>query len=197
MKLIVGLGNPGKEYEKTRHNVGFRVADLLAGKLQIDFDRSKFKGDYASASVDDGKGEKVELLIVKPQTFMNLSGEAVLGFSGFYKIPLEDIFAVSDDVCLPVGSLRIRAGGSDGGQKGLKDISRRLGSQQYPRLRVGVGGRETGREHPPADLAGHVLSRFSASEEEILRNSVSDAVDACLVWARKGIAAAMNQFNKG
>ena len=196
MKLIVGLGNPGKEYEKTRHNVGFRVLELLAGKVLTDFDRTKFKGEYATSSVEDSKGEKVELLLLKPQTFMNLSGEAVLGFSGFYKIGLDDIFVVSDDVCLQVGTLRIRAGGSDGGQKGLKDISRRLGSQQYPRLRVGVGGREVGREHPPADLAGHVLSRFSASEEEILRTALSDAADACLVWARKGISAAMNAYNK-
>jgi len=196
VKLIVGLGNPGKEYEKTRHNVGFRVLELLAGKLLTDFDRSKFKGEYATGSVDDSKGDKIELMLLKPQTFMNLSGEAVLGFSSFYKIGLEDILAVSDDVCLPVGTLRMRGGGSDGGQKGLKDISRRLGSQQYPRLRVGVGGREEGREHPPVDLAGHVLSRFSSSEEEILKKSLAEAADACLVWARKGISAAMNGFNK-
>ncbi len=197
MKLIVGLGNPGKEYEKTRHNVGFRVAEILAGKLLTRFDRSKFNAEYASGSVEDSKGEKVDVILLKPQTFMNLSGEAVIGFSGFYKVALEDIFVVSDDVCLPVGALRIRAGGSDGGQKGLKDISRRLGSQQYPRLRVGVGGRETGREHPPQDLAGHVLSRFSAQEEELLKKSLSEAADACVVWARKGISAAMNGFNKG
>jgi len=120
----------------------------------------------------------------------------VIGFSGFYKVPLENVFVVSDDVCLSVGTLRIRAGGSDGGQKGLKDISRRLGSQEYPRLRVGVGGREQGREHPPADLAGHVLSRFSSSEEEILQKVLQEAAEACLVWARKGISAAMNSFNK-
>jgi len=197
VKLIVGLGNPGKEYEKTRHNIGFRAVELLAGKLLTDFDRTKFKGEYATASTEDAKGEKVELILLKPQTFMNLSGEAVLGFSGFYKIGLDDILVVSDDVVLPVGVLRIRAGGSDGGQKGLKDISRRLGGQQYPRLRIGVGGREAGREHPPADLAGHVLSRFASVEEEILKTALADAADACLVWARKGIAAAMNGFNKG
>lgn len=196
VKLIVGLGNPGKEYEKTRHNVGFRVVEILAGKLLTSFDRTKFNAEYASGSVEDAKGDKVDILLLKPQTFMNLSGEAVIGFSGFYKVALDDIFVVSDDVCLPVGSLRIRAGGSDGGQKGLKDISRRLGSQQYPRLRVGVGGREEGREHPPADLAGHVLSRFSASEEELLRKTLQEAVDASLVWACKGISAAMNGYNK-
>src|SRR5882757_3686127 len=99
MKLIVGLGNPGKEYEKTRHNVGFRAVELLAGKLLTSFDRSKFSAEYASASVEDSKGEKTDVLLLKPQTYMNLSGEAVLGFSGYYKVALEDIFVVSDDVC--------------------------------------------------------------------------------------------------
>jgi PTH1 family peptidyl-tRNA hydrolase len=177
--------------------MGFRVADLLAAKLSATFDRAKFKGDYATASIDDAAGEHVDLLIVKPQTYMNLSGETVLGFSGFYKISLDEILVVSDDVNLALGSLRMRSGGSDGGQKGLKNISLRLGSQQYPRLRVGVGGREAGREHPPADLADHVLSRFVASEEEVLKTVLPQAVEACVVWVKKGIEAAMNEFNKG
>src|SRR5438046_5895165 len=140
MKLIVGLGNPGKEYDRTRHNVGFRVADLLSRKLSVDFDRTKFKGEYASATIEDGLGGRIDVLIVKPQMYMNLSGETVLNFSGFYKIPPEEILVVSDDVNLPLGSLRMRAGGSDGGQKGLRNISLRLGTQKYPRLRIGVGG---------------------------------------------------------
>ena len=185
MKLIVGLGNPGKEYEKTRHNVGFRVLDLLAGKLNASFDRTKFQAEYEQVRVAAKGGEDVDVLLVKPQTYMNLSGEAVLGFSGYYKVALEDILVVSDDVCLPVGILRMRAGGSDGGQNGLKDITRRLGSQEYPRLRVGVGGREAGREHPPVDLAGHVLSRFSAAEEEVLKLTLNDAVEACVTWVQK------------
>ncbi|HLX62256.1 MAG TPA: aminoacyl-tRNA hydrolase [Planctomycetota bacterium] len=197
MKLIVGLGNPGKEYERTRHNIGFRVADLLAGLVNEGFDRRKFKGEYADVLLDDLKGGKIELLIVKPQTFMNCSGEAVLGFSGYYKIELDDILVVSDDVNLPLGTLRMRSGGSDGGQKGLRDISLRLGSQNYARLRVGVGGREAGREHPPQDLAGHVLSRFASGEEEVLKKALPQAAEACLVWARKGASAAANLYNKG
>jgi PTH1 family peptidyl-tRNA hydrolase len=195
LKLIVGLGNPGKEYEKTRHNAGFRVLDALAEKVGASFDRAKFKGAYANGSTTDASGEKIELLLLKPLTFMNLSGEAVLGFGGFYKIGQGDILVVADDVCLPVGKLRMRGNGSDGGQKGLRDISRRLGSQDYARLRLGVGGREEGREHPPQDLAGHVLSRFSGAEEKAMDAAVAEAVEACLLWARKGLSAAMNTYN--
>jgi peptidyl-tRNA hydrolase, PTH1 family len=199
MKLIVGLGNPGKEYAKTRHNVGFRVLDLLAQRIGSDFDRSKFKGEYATGELpekwsgkasDDGK-----LLLVKPQTYMNLSGETVLGFSGFYKIAPADVLVVVDDVALAVGALRMRTGGSAGGHNGLKDIAARLGTQEFPRLRVGVGGRHAGAEQPPQDLAGHVLGKFSAAEEETLKGKLDLAADACFVWAGSGMEIAMNRFN--
>jgi len=199
MKLIVGLGNPGREYDRTRHNVGFRVLDILAERLKTSLDRNKFKAEYGSGELprppkdgdDDGK-----VLVVKPQTFMNLSGESVVGFSGFYKTGIEALLVVLDDVALPVGSLRIRRGGSDGGHNGLKNITLRLGSKEYARLRIGVGGRESGGMHP-ADLAGHVLSRFSSEEEEILKKQLDAAADAALVWAQDGIDAAMNTFNGG
>lgn len=196
MKLIVGLGNPGKEYARTRHNVGFRVIDRLSEKLGAPLDRSKFKGEYGTAELalgsdeDDGK-----LLLVKPQTYMNLSGETVVGFSGYFKIALKDILVVVDDVELPLGAIRMRREGSPGTHNGLKNISLRLGSNEYARLRLGVGGREAGAERQAQDLAGHVLSRFSEPEEEALKTKVDLAVDACIFWAQKGIDAAMNKYN--
>jgi PTH1 family peptidyl-tRNA hydrolase len=199
MKLIVGLGNPGGEYAKTRHNIGFRVLDILAQRLGSDFDRNKFKGEYASGDLPEKWSGKVtgdgKLLLVKPQTYMNLSGETVLGFSGFYKIAPADVLVVVDDVALAVGALRMRTGGSAGGHNGLKDIGVRLGTQEYPRLRVGVGGRHAGAEQPPRDLAGHVLGKFSAAEEEVLKEKLEQAADACLHWAGSGMEAAMNRFH--
>lgn len=201
MKLIVGLGNPGREYAKTRHNAGFRVLDLLAKRLGVGFERSKFKGDYASAVLaHDGKTEEAraeELWLVKPLTFMNLSGETVAGFCGYFKVGLADLLVVVDDVALALGRVRLRAGGSDGGHNGLRDISLRLGSQAYARLRVGIGGREAGADHQPDDLVDHVLSRFSAQEEELLEPRLEAAADACLCWAREGIEAAMSRYNAG
>jgi len=202
MQLIVGLGNPGAQYAKTRHNVGFRVMDRLAEKLGTSFDRTKFKGEYASASrpgrakKDDEDGENDgKLLLLKPQTLMNLSGEAVVSLAGYFKIGLFGILVVVDDVALPLGVLRMRRGGSDGGHNGLKDITRALGSQQYARLRIGVGGREQDAQRPAENLADHVLSRFSASEETVLAKAVETAAEASLFWSENGIEAAMNRFN--
>ncbi len=196
MKLIVGLGNPGRDYARTRHNVGFRVMDVLAGRLNIAFDRAKFKGDYAQGEMAGISGEDRRVLLVKPQTYMNLSGETVLGFAGYFKIGLAEILVTVDDVALPVGALRIRRGGSDGGHNGLKDITLRLCSQDYARLRVGVGGREQGGAHHPADLAGHVLSRFSAPEEELMVKRIELAAEACQCWAERGIDPVMNVYNE-
>ena len=197
MKLIVGLGNPGAQYAKTRHNIGFRVIDLLASKLSVQVDRNKFKGEYATAEQtgrlkdgDDGK-----LLLVKPQTFMNLSGETVVGFTGYYKVAVQDVLVIVDDVALPVGAIRMRRGGSDGGHNGLKDITRVLGTQDYARLRLGVGGRDANTERQPENLAGHVLGRFSQDEETVLAKSIDVACAASLHWAALGIEAAMNTFN--
>ena len=193
MKLIAGLGNPGKEYTKTRHNIGFRVLDVLASRLNTCFERSKFKGEYVSAACPPLQDE---LLLVKPQTFMNLSGETVLGFSGYFKVELVDLLVVVDDVALPLGVLRLRGGGSDGGHNGLRDITRRLGSQEYARLRVGVGGREEGVLRAPGNLADHVLGRFSTQDEDVLKEKLTTAAEASLFWAVHGIEAAMNKFNK-
>ena len=139
---------------------------------------------------EDGK-----LLLVKPQTFMNLSGETVVGFSGYFKIPLNGILVAVDDVALPVGAIRIRRGGSDGGHNGLKDITRAMGSQEYARLRLGVGGREENAQQQPENLASHVLGKFSQDEETLLEQSIKTAVDACLYWSVHGIEATMNRFN--
>lgn len=199
MKLIVGLGNPGREYVKTRHNAGFRVLDLLAEKCCAGFDRSKFKGLFANASLPEkGRSEELadrDLLLVKPQTFMNLSGETVLGLSGYFKVALSNLLVVVDDVALPLGQLRLRKGGSDGGHNGLKNITERLGASEYARLRVGIGGRDQNAEHPLGELTGHVLGRFSAEEELALEKALQLAVDACLLWAQSGIDAAMNKYN--
>jgi peptidyl-tRNA hydrolase, PTH1 family len=197
MKLIVGLGNPGREYAHTRHNIGFRVLDVLAGRLGTDFNRSKFHADYATGELgpEGGRGESVPLLLVKPQTFMNRSGEPVLGFSSYFKIELRDVLVVSDDVVLPLGRLRLRSDGSDGGHNGLKDIIQWLGTREFARLRVGVGGREEDAQHVPGSLAAHVLSRFSGEEEKVLARQLPAAADACECWVRQGIAAAMNKFN--
>jgi PTH1 family peptidyl-tRNA hydrolase len=199
MKLIAGLGNPGRDYAKTRHNAGFRVLDLLAGRLGEGFDRTQFKGEYARAAVpakwEKQLGSGGDLLLVKPQTYMNLSGETVQCFCGYYKIELPDLLVVVDDVALALGALRIRRGGSAGGHKGLKDIEQRLGSQDFARLRIGVGGRDAGAERPPEDLREHVLSRFSAAEEEVLKKSLELAADACLCWAGQGVEETMNRYN--
>ncbi|MFH0938266.1 MAG: aminoacyl-tRNA hydrolase [Planctomycetota bacterium] len=202
MKLIIGLGNPGREYSKTRHNVGFRVLDILAEQLGVAFDRNKFKGIYASATVPEQwqksslpSTKDSEILLVKPQTFMNLSGETAQCFCGYYKIELSSLLVVVDDVALPVGALRLRRNGSPGGHNGLKDITQRLSSQEFARLRIGVGGREEGTEQPAEDLRDHVLSRFSRTENELLKEKLKLAAACCLVWAGQGIADAMNSFN--
>jgi PTH1 family peptidyl-tRNA hydrolase len=194
VKLIVGLGNPGREYARTRHNVGFRVVDCLAKRLGIEIDRAKFKGEYAKGEWPSGGGDR-DVMVVKPQTYMNLSGETVIGFMGYFKIDLADLLVVVDDVALALGALRIRRGGSDGGHNGLKDITLRLGTQDYARLRVGVGGREAGAVHVPMDLADHVLSRFSEQEEKELAGKIELAADACQCWAEQGVEPAMNKYN--
>lgn len=200
MKLIVGLGNPGRSYEQTRHNAGFRVVDHLAMLLGASLDRKKFKAEYGEAALPSrNHGPKAgdgRLLLAKPQTFMNLSGEAVRDLAGFYKIPREDLLVVVDDVSLPVGRLRLRQDGSAGGHNGLKDIERCLGSQAYARMRLGVGGREDSSARPAGGLAGHVLGRFGKEEEQVLAQSMGRAVEACLVWAGYGIADAMNRYNR-
>ena len=184
--LIVGLGNPGREYEKTRHNAGFRGVDVLAQKLGCKIDKAKFQGLYGQATYG---GNKVYLL--KPQTFMNLSGRSVLQLSAFFHIPPQRIIVLFDDISLEPGRLRIRADGSAGGHNGIKSIIQELGSQDFPRVKIGVGA----KPHPDFDLADWVLSAFTATEEKALQSALERAADAALAVMDKGVPEAANRFN--
>ena len=184
--LIVGLGNPGKEYERTRHNAGFRAVDLLADKLGCKIDKGKFQGIYGQANYNGKK-----LLLLKPQTYMNLSGRSVLQLSAYYNIPPQRIIVMFDDISLEPGRLRIRADGSAGGHNGIKSIIQELGSQDFPRVKIGVGA----KPHPEQDLADWVLSTFSASEEKALSASLPEAGKAALCVMDKGVPEAANRFN--
>ena len=184
--LIVGLGNPGREYEKTRHNAGFRALDILAENLGCKVDKLKFQGLYGQVNY---QGKKVFLL--KPQTFMNLSGRSVLQLSAYFNIPPQRIIIMFDDISLEPGRLRVRADGSAGGHNGIKSIIAEVGSQAFPRVKIGVGG----KAHPEQDLADHVLSTFSAGEEKALAVSLKNAADAALAIIDKGVPEAANKFN--
>lgn len=184
--LIVGLGNPGKEYERTRHNAGFRAIDLLAQKLGCKIDRAKFQGLYGQVSFGGGR-----LFLLKPQTYMNLSGRSVLQLSAYFGIPPERIIVLFDDISLPPGRLRVRGDGSAGGHNGIKSIIGELGSQAFPRVKIGVGA----KPDPEADLADWVLSGFSAGEEKALSFALENAAQAALVIVEQGVAEAANRFN--
>lgn len=183
-KLVVGLGNPGSKYDGTRHNVGFEVIDLLArGGAGACF-ASKFDGLLAEVEIDFQR-----VLLLKPQTFMNLSGRAVRQVLGFYKIDVADLLVVCDDLSLPLGKLRLRGGGSDGGQKGLRDIAAQIGTDTFARLRIGIG------ERGPVDAADFVLSRFRPTERPVVDDALIIATQAVAVWSSQGLPAAMNRFN--
>ena len=184
--LIVGLGNPGKEYEKTRHNCGFRAIDVLADKLGCKVDKGKFQGLYGQVTREGRK-----LYLLKPLTYMNLSGRSVLQLSSYFNIPPQRIIVLFDDISLPPGRLRIRGDGSAGGHNGIKSIIAELGSQEFPRVKIGVGG----KAHPDQDLADHVLSGFSAKEEKDLKSALDRAADAALIIIDKGVAEAANRYN--
>jgi PTH1 family peptidyl-tRNA hydrolase len=184
--LIVGLGNPGREYEKTRHNVGFRAVELLAKQANCKIDRARFRGLTGSCTL---AGQK--LLLLKPETFMNNSGQAVQLAAMFYKIPIDRILVFSDDVSLPVGKIRVRAEGSAGGHNGLKSIIAQLGSQDFPRIRVGVGA----KPHPDYDLADWVLSSFSPEEEKALAPALDHAASAALELLQNGPQMAASKYN--
>lgn len=185
MKLVVGLGNPGPRYERNRHNVGFRVVDLVAGDRSFGSWQSRWDGMLADGMVDAQR-----VLLLKPMTFMNRSGQVVRRVVDFYKLELENCLAVCDDFSLPLGRLRFRSKGSAGGQNGLKDILLHLGTDEVPRLRIGIG--EPGGQDP----ASFVLSDFPAGEQGVVKDMVIDAARAVDCWCRSGIAEAMNQFNK-
>jgi PTH1 family peptidyl-tRNA hydrolase len=183
-KLVVGLGNPGSKYEGTRHNIGFEVIDRLAsGGSGARFSK-KFEGLLAEVEIDYRR-----VLLLKPETFMNLSGRSVVPALRFYKLEPADLLVVCDDLNLPLGKLRIRKGGSDGGQKGLRDISAQLGTEEYARLRIGIGDRG------PIEATDFVLSRFRPAERPVVEDALIDATQAVAVWVAQGADAAMNRFN--
>ncbi len=184
--LIVGLGNPGSEYARTRHNAGFRALDILAGKLGCKVDRVKFQGIYGQVS----HGSK-KLYLLKPRTFMNLSGRSVLTLSSYFQIPPERIIVLFDDISLEPGRLRVRPDGSAGGHNGIKSIIAELGSQSFPRVKIGVGAKKQEQQ----DLADWVLSAFSAAEEKPLCSALERAADAALCIIEHGVYEAANRFN--
>lgn len=185
--MVVALGNPGDKYKNTRHNAGFLIAEKLADKLKFDINKAKFNGLYGIVSID---GKKV--LFVKPQTFMNLSGDCVSAFARYYKLKPQQIVVISDDVTLDVGRLRLRRKGSDGGHNGLKDIALKIKSEDYPRIKIGVGK----KPHPDYDMASWVLGCFTDAELK----QVTDHGEACLgiigEILRGDIDLAMSKYNK-
>lgn len=186
MAVIAGLGNPGMQYEKTRHNIGFFLLDALAQKLGVSF--SKGKGPYELAKARH-KGSAIYL--IKPLTYMNLSGDAVASVAGYYHIPAEDILVCYDDIALPVASVRIRKKGSDGGHNGMRDIIAKLGTDHFPRLRFGIGN-----DFYPGQQASYVLSPFREDELDLVRESIEHSVEAALCFVREGIDKTMNLYNK-
>lgn len=184
--LIVCLGNPGDKYEGTRHNVGFMVADELGNRGNFPIQRLKYRALTQTATIGG-----CSALVMKPVTFMNLSGESVGEAARFYKIPADHVLVVSDDVSLPVGKLRIRTGGSAGGHNGLKNIIQHLGTDQFPRVKVGVGQ----KPHPDYDMADWVLGKFQGEDKKAIDAAVSRAADAVECYLKEGATKAMNRFN--
>lgn len=183
--LIVGLGNPGKSYEKTRHNIGFMALQELARKYRLEFRKQAFfKGVIAEGKIGDDS-----VILLMPQTFMNLSGESVSLLAEYRKIDLAHLLIVTDDVAIPLGQLRIRINSGSGGHNGLKSIEEHLKTNRYARLRIGVGDRQEG------DLASHVLGRFSEEEEKLLPSVLERVVQSIEIWVDKGITSAMNFAN--
>lgn len=186
MKCIIGLGNPGKKYENTRHNIGFMVIDELSRRHQWDLNRVKFKGEYALEHVNSEK-----VILLKPQTFMNLSGESLRPLMEYYEIDVEDILVIYDDLDLPLGKIRLREKGGHGGHNGIRSIIDHLGTKEFKRLRIGVG-RPTGS----TPVVNYVLSPFSKDEQENVLLSINESADACEAWFAKSFTDIMNEFNK-
>ena len=185
MKLIAGLGNPGRKYEQTRHNIGFEVARSLAERHSGTTPSKKFEGEISELRIG---GEKV--LVLCPHTYMNASGQSVRKAFDFFKLSLEDLLVICDDLNLPCGRVRLRRAGSAGGQKGLADISRHLGTDQWARLKIGIG-------RPPAQwqVTDYVLGKFESEEQEPIRSAVQRSADAAECWVQDGITPAMNRYN--
>ena len=186
MHLIVGLGNPGADYAKTRHNAGFMLADLLAKRWRADWNTGKrFQSRVAKAERDGRRA-----VLCEPQTFMNASGEAVRAMVKFYQLPLKNLVVALDDADLPLGEIRLRPGGSSGGHHGLESIEQHLGSREYGRLRIGIGRKDGARE-----ITGHVLGRLNASEMAVMEKVLARAADQLECWLAHGLQKAMSQFN--
>lgn len=186
MYLVVGLGNPGRQYEMTRHNIGFETIDYMADQYGVKLNKLKFKSVYTECSIC---GEKV--FIAKPQTYMNLSGESVREFVAFYKIPVENIIVINDDISIDTGRLRIRSKGSHGGHNGLKSIIYQLNNDGFIRIRIGVGA----PKHEGYDLADYVLGRFSKDEIPVLEESIIKAKKSVEEIIKNGVGSAMNKYN--
>jgi len=182
--LIVGLGNIGAEYAQTRHNIGFRVADALAERLGVSFETKRY-GDVAV-----GRVKNAQLVILKPSTYMNLSGEAVRYWMSTEKIPIERVLVIVDDLALPFGALRLKSKGSDAGHNGLKNIAQLLGSQAYARLRFGIGN-----DYPQGAQINYVLGAFSSEESAELPQRIETFCDAAIAFCLEGASSAMNRFN--
>lgn len=183
MFLITGLGNPGYEYANTRHNVGFDVLDLISSKYNIEINRKKFKGEYGEGSI-----QKEKVILLKPSTFMNLSGESVSEAVNFYKIPKQNIIVIHDDISLEVGRLRIRKAGSAGGHNGIKNIIALLGDDVFTRIKVGVGS-------PANDLIHHVLGRFDDKDRIVVEKVFEASAEAAVCIISEGADKAMNKYN--
>lgn len=183
MYLITGLGNVGKKYNGTRHNVGFEVVDLLSRKYSIDIDREKFKGTFGEGRIGNEK-----VILLKPSTYMNLSGESVFAASSFYKIPADNIIIIADDISIPLGRIRIREKGSAGGHNGLKNIILNLNSEEFIRIKVGI-------DTPKYDLISYVLGKFEGKEKEIIEKVYQIVADASVGILQDGAAETMNKYN--
>ena len=186
MYLVAGLGNPGKQYDMTRHNIGFHTIDYIADELGVKIKKLKYKAIYGECDIN---GEKV--LLVKPQTYMNLSGESISEFVKFFKIPTENVIIISDDIALETGRIRIRKKGSAGGHNGLKNIIYMLNSENFNRIRIGVGA----PTHPDYDLKDFVLGRFTKEEIPVLEESIIKSYKAVVEIIKRGADSAMNKFN--
>ena len=185
MYIIAGLGNPTKTYEGTRHNIGFDMIDAIADKYNIDVTTKKHK-----ALTGKGRIDGVPVILAKPQTYMNLSGESIRDIADFYKIPAENIIIIYDDISLNPGQIRIRKKGSAGGHNGIKNIIAHLGTQEFPRIKVGIGSKPEGW-----DLADYVLSKYSKAERECLRDAQQDVAGAAALMVHDDVDGAMNQYN--
>lgn len=189
MKLICGLGNPGRAYERHRHNIGFQIVDVLASLAKAPLNQEKFNGRIGQGSLGS-----MRVVLLQPQTFMNLSGQSLAAAARFYKIAPEDVLVIHDELDLPVGRLQLKAGGGTGGHNGLKSIVASLGEDAFPRLRVGVGKPEG--PHAKDRVADYVLSNFDDAEQRALPGWVDLACDMARVWANEGMGPAMNRFNR-